>query len=132
MNKQQKLEALSATLGVSLPEELTVAQLDAISAAITKDQSAYVVELEAALVSEKAKVTALTAQAAELAKALESAEKGPVVVSDRPVVKIGNDNYKVIGGANIDGKVHTAAEIAADKTLAKSLIDRGSGVLQKI
>lgn len=132
MNKQEKLEALSATLGVSLPEELTVAQLDAISAAIGKDQSAEVAQLESALESEKAKVTTLTNQAAQLAKALEEAEQSPVVISDKPIVKIGNESYKVLAGTRVNGNVYTAAEIAADKTLAKSLIDRGSGVLQKI
>lgn len=134
MNKEQKLAVLSEALGTTLPEELTVAQIDSILKVVgeKKDQAVELEQAHNAYDALKSAFDEMVKTNEDLAAALKAAEEKGVVISDKPVVKIGNNSYKVLGGARIKDKVYTAAEIAADKDLAKSLIDRGSGILQKI
>lgn len=120
MNKAEKLSTLSEKLGVEFPQELTVAQIDAVLDTVSQKEALEAVNTE------------LSTAVAELNEALKAAESKPTIVSDKPIVKIGKDQYKVLGAVKHNGAIHSPAEIAADKDLAAKLVEIGSGLLQKI
>lgn len=134
MNKPEKLAKLSEALGFALPEEMTVPQLDALISIV--DANAQAVEekaaLEAKLTNAEAASQELLKQLSELNQKLVSAESETKTTGKKNVVKVGKDSYYVVGPVRFNNKVHTVAEIIADKELAKSLTEKGSGMLRKI
>lgn len=78
-------------------------------------------DLEAELKDSAAIVTDLKEQ---LAEASQGKKKGPIV-------KIGNDTFRIVGGTVIDKKPHSPEDLAADSKLCAKLIKRGSKLFQK-
>ena len=64
---------------------------------------------------------------AELQKATLKNQTG-----GKPIVMIEESTYKIMSGAIIGDKTYTAQEIAKDEELAKSLILKGSDLVQLI
>lgn len=78
-------------------------------------------DLEAELKDSAAIVTDLKEQLAEASK---GKKKGPIV-------KIGNDSYRIVGGTVIQKKAFNPEDLAADSKLCAKLIKKGSKLFQK-
>lgn len=98
---------------------------------MAKKNNAALEELIALGAEELAKqVVALQEQLAETTDKLRATEqtKG----NPNPVVKLKSGNYQLLGSVRHEGVVLSPKELAENKELCEELVEKGSGLLQKV
>lgn len=98
---------------------------------MAKKTNAALEELVALGAEELAKqVQELREQLAETTERLAATEK--TKGNPNPVVKLKDGSYQILGGTRHQGEVLSPKELAENKDLCQELVEKGSGLLQKV